>query len=302
MTTDSEESWAFDAYEAVRPRLPSAQFPKGFRACRDMSDLASHFDVFLLDAFGVLNIGETAIQGVAERIQSLRAAGKRVMIVTNAAGYPKRVLMERYERLGYEFAAQDVVSSRDALLAELTQHAPTKWGIMMSQRFGMEEMEHLDCHFLTEDAATYESAAGFLLVGSAEWTEERQTLLTEALTAQPRPVLVGNPDIVAPREDGLSREPGFFAHRLADATGVKPAFYGKPFAGIYDLALSRLAPGQDLSRIVMVGDTLQTDILGGRAAGVATALISGYGSLANSDTDGAISRSGIVPDFVLERP
>jgi len=249
-----------------------------------------------------LNIGETAIDGVAERIRDLRAAGKRVMIITNAAGYPKRILMERYQRLGYDFAPDEVVSSRDALLGELTTRAPMRWGIMASQKFALEELEHLNCHFLTEDPASYDTAEGFLMIGSAEWTQERQQLLIAAMRKNPRIVLVGNPDIVAPREVGLSREPGFYAHGLADETGIEPEFFGKPFASIYDLALARLGGKPNHDRILMVGDTLHTDVLGGRAAGLRTALVAGFGSLATSDVGAAINQSAIVPDFVIQRP
>ena len=47
----------------------------------------------------------------------------------------------------------------------------------------------------------------------------------------------------------------------------------------------------------MVGDTLQTDILGGRAAGVQTALVTGYGALVGVDPGWAMEVSGIVPDY-----
>ena len=302
MSNQTDEKWAFDAYQAVRARLPAPAFTGKFTDAGTLADIAEGFDVFLLDAFGVLNIGETAIEGVAERIRDLRDAGKRVLVVSNAAGYPKRVLIERYARLGFEFTPEDVVTSRDALLGELATRAPMRWGIMASQRFAMEELEHLDCHFLTEDTDTYNAAEGFLLIGAAEWSEERQELLVAATRKNPRPVLVGNPDIVAPREVGLSREPGFYAHRLADETGIEPEFFGKPFASIYDLALARLGGEPDRARILMVGDTLHTDVLGGRAAGLATALVAGFGSLATSDVGAAIKQSAIVPDFVIQRP
>ncbi|WP_254695995.1 hypothetical protein [Palleronia sp. THAF1] len=53
-------------------------------------------------------------------------------------------------------------------------------------------------------------------------------------------MIVGNPGIVDPLEDGLSCEPGHYAHQLADLTGIAPVFPGTPFANIYRLALDRL--------------------------------------------------------------
>jgi glycerol 3-phosphatase-2 len=203
--------------------------------------------------------------------------------------------------LGFTFEPEDVVSSREALLATLEQQPPHKWGLMASRKFGTEELEHLDALFLAENPADYDAVDGFLFFGSAEWTETRQEMLAASILKNPRPLLVGNPDIVAPVEGGLSREPGYFAHRIADVTGISPKFSGKPFAGVYDMVLERLPANIDLNRVVMVGDTLHTDILGGRAAGIRTALITDYGSLKDTDVDRAISVSGIIPDFILRR-
>lgn len=52
----------------------------------------------------------------------------------------------------------------------------------------------------------------------------------------------------------------------------------------------------------MVGDSLHTDILGGQAAGIKTALIAGYGFCAGQDINNLTNASGILPDYILERP
>ena len=292
---------AFAAYEGVRHRLPSRVRDGACKQVPNLSALADEIDVFLLDAFGVLNIGETAIAGVPERVASLQKAGKRVLIVSNAAGFPHANLMAKYKRLGYDFAPEDVITSRKTTLHGLAKEPLKRWGLMANEALGREDLEHLDVTYLGDDPAQYDAAEGFILMGSAVWTEEHQALLEASLKRAPRPVLVGNPDIVAPRETGFSTEPGSYAHRLADATGVEPRFFGKPFQSIFDLAfaqLGTLAP----ERTLMVGDSLHTDILGGQAAGIKTALIAGYGFFAGHDVAEPIAASGIQPDFVLERP
>ena len=84
---------AFASYENVRHRLLSAKFNRACRTLPNLDALTDEIDVFLLDAFGVLNIGDTAIEGVPERVARLQNAGKRVMIVSNAAGFPHAQLM-----------------------------------------------------------------------------------------------------------------------------------------------------------------------------------------------------------------
>ncbi|ARE40571.1 HAD superfamily protein involved in N-acetyl-glucosamine catabolism [Rhodovulum sp. P5] len=293
---------AFAAYEAARARLPDARAGGTARRVETLAEIADDFDVFLLDAFGVLNIGETAIPGTPERVADLQAAGKRVMVVSNAAGVPHGDLMEKYTRLGYDFAPDDVISSRKTLLAAVRAAPARRWGIMATESRGREDLDGIEVTYLAEDPAAYAAAEGFLLIGSAAWTEERHALLEAALRENPREVWVGNPDIVAPRETGFSAEPGHYAHRLADATGIAPRFFGKPFANIFDMAFERLGGDIPRERIVMVGDSLHTDILGAHAAGVASALVAGYGFFAGSDANAAIAASGIVPDIILTRP
>ena len=292
---------AFEAYENVRHRLPACDAIGAGKSVPDLDALSDDIDVFLLDAFGVLNIGETAIAGVPERVARLQRAGKRVLVVSNAAGYPHASLMEKYTRLGYDFDPDDVITSRKTLLHGLRCAPARRWGVMANKLLGRDDIEAFDMTFLEDNPADYDVAEGFVLLGSAVWTQTRQALLEASLQTVPRPVYVGNPDIVAPREDGFSTEPGAFAHRLADATGIEPQFFGKPFGNIFDLAFARLGH-HDPARTVMVGDSLHTDILGGQSAKVKTALIAGFGFFGGHDVAGPIATSGIVPDYILERP
>lgn len=306
MRTQTSTDWAFATYQAVRHRLPQARFPAVSRPAPDLTALTPSHDIFLLDAFGVLNVGETAIPGAVDHVAALQNAGKHVMVVSNAAGYPKRLLMARLARLGFDFNPDQVLSSREVLLHHLRQWPPLRWGLMADPQYGLEELDGLHAAILGDDPHIYDQAEGFAFLGSGTWTDHRQRLLTDSMHRRPRPVLVGNPDIVAPREGGLSLEPGHYAHLLADQTGVTPQFFGKPYPAVFDMALTRAravrADVTDPARIVMVGDTLHTDILGGAAAGVQTALITGFGALLGMDVQTAITTSGITPDLILPQP
>lgn len=293
---------AFAAYQAARARLPAA--PRQGAAIRvdNLAAIAGDFDVFLLDAFGVLNIGEAAIPGVVQRLADLKAAGKTLLVVSNAASAPHDALMQKYAALGYDFAPENVVTSRKTMLAALEEQPALHWGIMSGRQTGLGELAPFSIRVLADDSADYDWVEAFLLVGAAGWTEDRQRLLEASLKRNPRPVWVANPDIVAPREDGFSLEPGFYAHRLADATGVTPVFFGKPFGNIFQQALSLLPYGTRKDRVLMVGDSPHTDILGANAAGIRSALVAGYGFLNGADPAPYLAEAGIQPDFILNRP
>jgi HAD superfamily hydrolase (TIGR01450 family) len=293
---------AFAIYEGVRHRLPDVAGPvHPFKYAATLEQIADGFDVFLLDAFGVLNIGEIAIPGTKERIETLRAAGKRVMVVSNAASLPTADLLKKYRGLGYDFEVDDIVTSRAVMSEWLTSDEDISWGVMARNGVQLDDLGPVRTTLLGDERAAYDAAEGFLLIGSAEWTDARQAMLEQSVLANPRPVLVANPDVVAPREGGFSIEPGYFAHRLADVTGITPMFFGKPFANIYDLAFARLGP-VDPDSVLMVGDSIHTDILGARAVGIASALVSDYGFFAGQDVLQAIELSDIGPNFLIGRP
>ena len=78
-------------------------------------------------------------------------------------------------------------------------------------------------------------------------------------------------------------------------------FFGKPFPNIFDLAYQRVGP-IDKGRVVMVGDSLHTDILGAQAVGIASVLVTQYGLFAGRDFRSAVANTGVAPEFVASRP
>jgi len=291
---------AFDRYESLRAALPEAVFPASSRRGRDLGDTVDDFDAYILDAFGVLNRGDTAIEGAVDRIADLRAIGKRLVVLTNAASYTRAEVLAKYHRLGFDFDASEVVSSRDVAFAGLpTLPEGTCWAAAAAQEDDFSDAPTgVQIEHLADNPDLLHSAGGFLLLSSARWNEADTKALTAALLEHPRPLVVANPDLVAPREDGLSLEPGLVAHDITDHTGGQAAFFGKPFANAFEAALARL-PGLARNRIAMVGDTLHTDVLGGAAAGLGTILITDHGLFRGHDVAPYIARSAIRPGWIV---
>jgi len=294
-----DADWAFDRYEAVRARLPQALFPAQSDMAHDLSEVADRYDAFVLDAFGVLNVGDTAIPGAVERMAQLQAMGKRLVVLTNAASYPRASALEKYRRLGFDFTPDEVVSSRDVASARLAALAPgATWAALAATGDSFADIPARVIDLLDTPGA-YQDADGFLLLSQARWTPQVQRDLAQALATRPRPLVTANPDIVAPREDMLTVEPGAFAHDLADRLGIAPHWFGKPFGDAFDDARARLS-GIAPDRIAMVGDTLHTDVLGGKAAGMGAILVARHGLFAGRDVTPYIARSGIVPDVIVQ--
>ena len=293
----SDAPAAFARYEAIRARLPRAHYPAHSRVLPSLEAVADHVDGFLLDAFGVLNVGETAIPGAVARLQSLRARGKRLAVLTNAASYTRDQLLAKYHRLGFDFTADEVVASRDVAVARLQEIAPgATWAAIAAAGDSFADIPARLVDAVTEPAA-FETADAILFLSTARWTPALQQSLITALRQRPRPLVIANPDLVAPREGGLTLEPGLFGHDLLDSVPVEAHWFGKPFHGAFAEGIARTGLAPD--RLAMVGDTLHTDVLGGAAAGCRTVLVTDHGLFAGRDTGPFIAASGIVPDFII---
>ena len=269
-----------------------------------LAELAEHYDAFILDGYGVVNVGAEPVPGIVDAVRDLRAAGKAVMVFTNGAGRPAHWTARRYADWGVEVPPHLVVSSRDSLEVELSAR-PRRglWGVMAKPDSELETLP-AETARLGDDDALYRDAQGFILLRSGEWTLARHRRLAAALRSVSRPVLVANPDVSAPYPDGsFSAEPGYWAIRLEAETGVRCERFGKPFANAFDLALARLGDrGLRRERVAMVGDGLFTDILGGLAAGLGTVLVTEHGLVRRLDWREWAERTGIVPDWAVPGP
>ena len=264
-----------------------------------LAQLSAQFDVFLFDSFGVLNVGEQPIAGARERLDELRQCGKRIAVLTNAATGPLAGLVKKYQRLGFDFARHEIISSRELLAKAIAEFDPAMtWGIAAPPASEIDEFG-LKAVLLDAGDGSVDRVDGFILLSSQAWSRQLQTCLERALCARPRPLLVGNPDLAAPREVGFSVEPGTYAHAIAERCKLEPTFFGKPFANAFEEAVARFGEGMPRARIAMIGDTLHTDILGGAAAGLATILVTDNGVLRDLDLQQCLDASGIVPDYIV---
>ena len=177
-------------YQALRPVLPPAR-PASHQKTDRLVDCLDSFDAFILDGFGVINVGIEKIKGIDEFFQRAELAGKPVVILTNAASAPSAVVAEKYLRWGLPVTAHHVVSSRDALVAALPA---------ANQRAGFLQLDRNTqlINGLTSSANAcldlFDKAEGFVFLGF-RWDENDQVLLGRVL-ARMRPVC-WQPDVSA---------------------------------------------------------------------------------------------------------
>lgn len=292
---DSVES-IFRRYEDVRSRLPSAQSGPATRDIGSLLEIADEVDAFVFDAFGVLNVGDVPIPGASERLDQLRGQGCAIRILSNAASYTHDRAVEKFRKLGMKISADEIVTSRDATLPRLT---PALWGCIAAPSDDLSDVPTPTLRLL-DDPGDYASVDGFLFLSTEIWTPERQMILLESLERRPRPVMIANADLVAPRENGFTLEPGHFGHLLVDGGITNVRFFGKPFAEVYEMVEHSLF-GVPVSKIAMCGDTLHTDILGAAARGWRSVLVSRDGLFSGEETLRYCREAKIHPSWRVSR-
>ena len=83
-----------DCYELAR--LPAPTRKGRAEPAANLLALVDRYDTFILDGYGVINVGPEPIPGIGDTIRALRAVGREVMVLTNGAGRPSRQTARRY--------------------------------------------------------------------------------------------------------------------------------------------------------------------------------------------------------------
>lgn len=286
----------FDRYQEVRSRFPAVNAAPKTLDIESLLDISGDVDAFIFDAFGVLNVGETLIPDADTRLDQLRERGCVIRILTNAASYDRGGAIAKFKRLGVRVKDHEIITSREAAL----QHIGTaRWGVICADNDALIDLPESVTR-LGDVAEDYDAVEKFLFLSTADWTVQKQKLLVTSMKRNPRPLLIGNADLAAPRDDGFSVEPGHFGHLIADIIPDQVQFFGKPFPEVYDLIEASL-PGVKPDRIAMCGDTLHTDILGAAARGWRTVLVTQDGLFSGHDTKIFSEQSDLFADWRLAR-
>ena len=289
------EAWR--CYRRAEPRLPAKPAPVAPRRIRGVAEIAADFDLIVLDAWGVLNLGDAPIPTAAAAVAGLRAAGKRLIVLSNDGTRRGAEAAARHRRRGIAIADDEIVAGIDLLPEVIGALAPAL-GLIAD---GPPPFPTLlgSALPLADDPRAYDRAGAILFLSSDGWSDGRQRLLEASLAAAPRPLIIGNPDVASPEPLRMAAEPGYFAHEAAERIGIAPIFCGKPFPPIY-ARVAALHPDIAPERVLCVGDTLHTDVLGGRAAGYRALLVE-EGFCRGRDGPALAAECGIWPDFVAPR-
>jgi len=248
------------------------------------------FAAYLFDLDGTVYLGPELIPGAREALQSLKRAGRKVMYLSNKPISTRAEYAAKLTKLGIPTEEDAVLNSSQALAHYLAREMPGARAYVIGEAPVIEDLVAAGLRITNEP--------GLADVVVASWDRDlNYRKLDDALQALNRGArfVATNPDVACPMPGGVyAPDCGAIVAAIEACSRRKvEAYGGKPSLVLAELALSRMAvPAADC---LMVGDRVDTDILFGHRAGMATALVlTGAGRLT------PLEEAPAPPDHILE--
>jgi HAD superfamily hydrolase (TIGR01450 family) len=246
------------------------------------------FEGYVFDLDGTVYLGDRLLPGAKETLGELKRLS-RVVYLTNKPLEMPADYAAKLTRLGVETSPEEVVSSTDALLLYLKEHAPEARLLVMGERplvgllraGGYEVLDRAD-------------GVDVVVVSFDRTFDYRKLKVAFDAVRRGARIVATNPDAYCPTPDGGLPDTAAILAAVEVSTGVRAeAVVGKPSRHMVRAVLDRLGvPAPDT---LLVGDRLATDIRMANECGMAGALV-----LTGATTLDEALGSGDRPEYVIE--
>ncbi|MCA9678663.1 MAG: HAD family hydrolase [Kofleriaceae bacterium] len=235
---------------------------------------------------GVLVSGRTPIAGAREFLARLEERKRRYLLLTNNPIYTPGDLSYRLGKIGLEIPPDRIFTAAMATASFLATQRGAGGTAFVIGESGLSEALHEIGFIITDHEPEY-----VVLGETHSYNLEQITRAIRFLAAGARFVAT-NPDKSGPTEEGIAPANGAMAALMEAASGVRPFFVGKPNPLMMRTALNHL--GVHSEQTVMIGDNMETDIIGGLQAGLETVLV-----LSGVTSRSELSRYSYQPNRVV---
>nr|WP_293838805.1 HAD-IIA family hydrolase [uncultured Arsenicibacter sp.] len=269
--------------------------------------VVDQYKVIFFDAFGVLKNSNGLIPGIEKTFAYLKETNKEFYVLTNDASRSPEALAQSYHRLEmYDIVPECIISSgmlaREYLQLKVSHGTVAYLGTEKSAHYietaGLKTLSirELDLNDIDEvNALVFLDDEGF------DWNTDLNKTVN-LLRRRNIPVIVANTDNTYPvSKNQIAIAIGGVAKMIETIVGKQFMRFGKPDAQMFIFAYEHINsyPAVGRKDILMVGDTLHTDILGGNKFGLDTALVLTGNTLAD-DVEVRVRSTGIIPTYICE--
>jgi len=242
---------------------------------------------WLIDMDGVLYHGNRQLPGAAEFIVALQGEEIPFLLVTNNSTLTPEAYVDKVGRMGMQVTPEDILTSSIAAAEYLSKVAPPGALVQVIGENGVRTA------LLDKGFELVDRGGDYVVVGMDRGLTF-DVLSRATLAIRAGATFIGtNPDMTLPVEEGQVPGNGAVLAALQAATGVKPFIIGKPEAALLEIGMERLGVTREGTAIL--GDRVETDILGGQRAGLITVMV-----LSGASTREDLDESGLEPDFLFQ--
>ena len=286
----------------------------------NLLEIVDDFEVIVLDAYGVFWGKDGFLPGTQDVMHQLMERQKIVVILSNSTEsnaeaiekYSKRKLLQGFHYnmliMSGEVAKRNILGKKfDFPIRRNKYYVFRKPRPSIFEGSDLEETQNL-------------SEADFIYIGIPRTLDDQDSLVIEPFLDELRqlikfnlPMFCANPDLRAYEKLGLVVRQGLIA-KTYEEMGGEVQYCGKPYQQCYEVLKQEIAEKYaktDTTKMLMVGDTLRTDIMGGYKANMKTCLIVKTGVTADEVFDGSVvdearlkamfKEEGVTPDFIIEK-
>lgn len=270
-------------------------------------EVVADFKAVFLDSYGVLKNYRGLVEGVQGTLDFIQERGIEFRILTNDASRSQEQQAESFLRLGLKgIPAEKIVTS--GMMAKQYLQLKIKGGkvaylgtanaahYIMQANLESVAISELDNHDIDEiKAMVFLDDEGF------DWNFDINRTVN-LIRKKNMPIIVANSDNLYPvSKNNVSIATGGIAKLVESIINKKFIHFGKPDTQMFNFAFEDINRYGEYSKedILMVGDTLHTDILGGNKFGIKTALVLS-GNTSASEMDLSIRSTGIIPDYICD--
>lgn len=250
---------------------------------RDLNSIRA----LIIDVDGVLWRGKQNLPGVAAFFGFLQSHHRPFLIATNNSMRPASDITARLARMGACVSEEHVLTSAEAAALYLPRLAPNAKRVYLVGGEGLvEAMRRAGYEIVEQDADA--------VIAGIDVNLTYEKLKRAAREIRRGALFIGtNADKTLPVDNGeVVPGAGAVIAAIQSATDVTPIIIGKPARAMFDIAVEKM--GVPREQTAMLGDRLDTDIEGGRQAGLKSILV-----LTGVTTPEMLAQSSIQPDFVF---
>ncbi len=241
---------------------------------------------FLIDVDGVVCRGNELIPGADRFVDRLREAAFPFVFLTNNSQRTRRDVAARLNSLGIRVEERHIFTCAMATSRFLAAQKPGGTAFVIGEGGLLHALHHNGYTIVDRDP-------DYVVVGEGRTLSFEMVERATSMVLGGAKLIATNPDNNCPTPGGLRPGCGAVVAMIEAATGCRAFSVGKPSPLIMRAARKEL--GLDATHTIMIGDTMETDILGGVQMGYPTVLVLSGGAKMPD-----LVRYAYQPDMIVE--